>query len=81
MDKLVNFLNKYSLVLVAVGVILLIIGISSIGSLPDPRMLYPGEATARYYTPLRIYRIVEIIGIITTLLGIYFYVTNKNKIK
>jgi len=63
--------NKYSIFITILGAVLFIFSISAINSLPSPFDLYPGEAQIRYYTPLKIYQFLRVIGILITLGGAY----------
>jgi len=69
--------NKYSIFIIVLGALIFIFSISAINSLPSPFNLYPGEAQIRYYTPLKIYQFLRVIGILITLGGAYL-MAHKN---
>jgi hypothetical protein len=81
MDKINIFLTKYGLYILVSGIVLLIIGTTWMNNLPSPYYLAPGEATTRYYVPLRIARFLKTIGIIGLLVGAFMTIRNFMAIK
>lgn len=77
MENLKQFLSRYSVFVTIAGAILFIFSIAAISSLPSPFNLYPGEATRKYYTPLKIYQFLRLVGILITLVGAYFIAKQK----
>lgn len=81
MDKIKIFLTKYGLYILVSGIVLLIIGTTWMNNLPSPYYLAPGEATTRYYVPVRIARVLKTIGIIGLLVGAFMTIRNFMAIK
>lgn len=76
MEDVKKFVTKYALFIFVVGVIIIVLMNSGISNLPSPFLLAPGEASRRFYTPLRIFRFIRTIGVFTTLIGAFFFVKN-----
>jgi hypothetical protein len=76
MDDVIKFVTKYALFIFIVGVITIVLMNSRISNLPSPFLLAPGEATRRFYTPLRIFRFIRTVGVIITLVGAFYFARN-----
>ena len=76
MDDVNKFVTKYALFIFVVGVIIIVLMNSRISNLPSPFLLAPGEATRRFYTPLRIFRFFCTVGVLITLIGAFYFVRN-----